>query len=65
MKYKQTRHSVHLNNVQIENTPGTRVGPGFHNRTLAVKSRESPENQILNISIVYLNLDKIYLLDNK
>ena len=28
------------------NTQGTRAGPGFHNRTLAVKSRKTPENQL-------------------
>ena len=29
-----------------ENTPGTAGGPGGCDRTLAVKSRKTPENQI-------------------
>ena len=27
-------------------TPGTRVGPGGHDRTLAIKSIKIPENQL-------------------
>ena len=30
-----------------ENTPGTGDGPGFRDRTLAIKSRKTPENQLL------------------
>ena len=30
---------------QSNNTPGTRVGSGFHDRMLAVKSKKKPENQ--------------------
>ena len=28
----------------VHNTPGTRVGPGFFDRTLAAKCRKTPEN---------------------
>ena len=36
---------------QLKNTLGTRVGPGCHDRTLAVKSRKTPENQFLFVKI--------------
>ena len=32
--------------LSVFNTPGTRVGPGYRNQTLSVKSRKTHENQL-------------------
>ena len=42
---------LHSHMMMIRNTPGTRVGPGFHNRMLTVKSRKTP-----NIPSSYANI---------
>ena len=51
--------------ITYENTAGTRVGPGFHDQTLAVKSRVETENFLFvkkNITkkIFFLNISSSY-----
>ena len=44
--WKLARAIETLSLITIYNTPGTRVGPGFHDRTLTVKSRRQRANKI-------------------